>query len=185
MFIVDERVWTYNLLLKGLDSLEISDVLQYMNTENACRLCGYFDEYPEFGRYFFKVSDSILGFSIYDRGIQEEKFALCRFIVLREPYLRVYYYNNKQCGDFPVLTVSDSNNNSVVLPSEYEENLASGVMYREVNLFDVEFLNGLYTLYVGEGVRKVDIPLVFIGESELWDNFERDYGKFLMEFNLE
>jgi len=184
MFIVDERVWSYNLFLKGLDALEITDVLQYMNTEESCRLCGYFEEYPDYGRYFLKVSDSIMGFSVYDRGLQVEKFALSRFFELREPYLRVYYYNNKQRGSVPFLKIGDSNNNFVNLSLIHGEKLASGMMYQEIDLSNVSFVSGLYTLYVGEGVREVDIPLVFIGEDIGWDEFERSLGQFSMEFDL-
>ena len=157
MIIVDERTWTYKLFLKGLDALEITEVLQYMNTEEGCRLCGYFSDYPDFGRYFLKVSDSVLGFSLVNKEFLEEKFALSRFLELGAALLRVYFYNNKQRGDVPPLRIVDQSNVSISVEGGYVEKLASGVMYKEVEIPEGTFVSGLYTLYVGEGVREIDV----------------------------
>ena len=185
MFIVDEKTWTYKLFLKGLDSIEITEALQYMNTEAGSRVCGYFEDYPLFGRYFLKISDSILGFSVVNKFDGEERFALSRFKTLSEATLRVYYHNNKQRGDVPPLSISNMNNESVSLPPTFVETLASGVMYREFEVPEGTFVSGMYTLFVGEGVRETDVPLVYVGENQDWDSFEEFLGNLGIEFNFE
>ena len=180
MQIVDQQTWSYNLFQKGLDMIEISEPLSYANTAEACRIKSYFDGYPICARYFLKVSSSILGFSVVNKETGQERFALGRMLICGDALLRVYSYSGRQKLNQIPLRLENQTRGVYVIEGVPSERLASGLVINEYELGS-NIMTGLNTLYVGEGVREIDIPLLFVGESEIWDAYEEQVGMFSIE----
>ena len=180
MQVLSEQEWTFNLFMTGQDSIEISDILDYMEKGDASLLCGYFEDYPDFGRYFVRVGPSIVSFSTLIDGV--EKRSLSRAVTWgTKNELRIYQHRNRTNQAPPLLRLRDESHNIYSLGEVTHVGLHSRLKYTDYLLPD-GLPEGHFDVLIGEGVRLIEVPLIYVGSSQEWDDFEAFIGELSIEF---